>query len=98
VRKHAAVRQSAAKRPLQRFVRGLEHDVDVRGAARLAAELAGHRDRAALFRDLATLRTDAPVYEAIDELRWQGPRPTFFEMCARLNAPGLLKRAQALAR
>ena len=73
-------------------------DVDVRGAARLAAELAGHRDRAALFRDLATLRTDAPVYEAIDELRWQGPRPTFFEMCARLNAPGLLKRAQALAR
>ena len=72
-------------------------DVDVRGAARLATELAGNRDQADLFRDLATLRTDATVYESLDELRWRGPHPAFFEYCARLNAPGLLKRAQALA-
>ena len=49
------------------------------------------------IRDLATLRTDAPVYDSLDDLRWEGPRPAFFELCARLNAPGLLKRAQALA-
>ncbi len=72
-------------------------DIDVRGAARLASELAAHREQAGLFRDLATLRTDAPVYDSLDDLRWEGPRPAFFELCARLNAPGLLKRAQALA-
>ena len=73
-------------------------DVKVRGAGRLADELATHRDLAARFRDLATLRTNATVFETVDDLRWIGPRPAFFEVCARLNTPGFFKRAQALAR
>ncbi len=70
-------------------------DVKVRGAARLATELAAHRDLAAQFRDLATLRTTADLFESVDALRWTGPRPAFFDVCARLNTPRFLKRAQA---
>ena len=73
-------------------------EVDVRGAGRLATELSTHRDLAERFRDLATLRTDAPVFEAVDALRWTDPRADFFEVCARLNTPGFFKRAQARAR
>jgi len=72
-------------------------DVEVRGASRLAAELATHRDLAARFRDLATLRTTAAIFETVDDLRWTGPRPVFFEVCARLNTADFFKRAQALA-
>ena len=71
-------------------------DVSVRGAARLAKELAAHRDLAAQFRDLATLRTTAHLFESVDALRWAGPRPAFFDLCARLNTPGFFKRAQAV--
>ena len=72
-------------------------DVRVRGAARLAGALAGAREEAALFRDLATLRTTLPVFEDVDELRWTGPEPRFFDLCARINAPGYFRRAQAAA-
>ena len=72
-------------------------DIGVRGASRLAAELAAHRDLAVLFRDLATLRTTAAVFDTVDDLRWTGPRPVFFEVCARLNSAGFFTRAQALA-
>jgi len=71
-------------------------DVAVRGAARLAATLAEHRAEAALFRDLATLRTTAELFESVDALRWTGPAPAFFDVCARLGAPGLYTRARAL--
>ena len=71
--------------------------VRVRGAARLAGALAGAREEAALFRDLATLRTTLPVFEDVDELRWTGPEPRFFDLCARINAPGYFRRAQAAA-
>lgn len=72
-------------------------DVTVRGAARLAAELAARRDLARRFRDLATLRTDAPLFDSVDDLAWSGPRPAFFDLCARFAAPGWFKRVQALA-
>ena len=49
-------------------------DVPVRGAARLAATLAEQRERARLFRTLATLRADAPIGVDVDALRWTGPR------------------------
>lgn len=39
----------------------------------LAATLARERDRAMLFRDLATLRTHLPLFDTVDALRWQGP-------------------------
>jgi 5'-3' exonuclease len=45
--------------------------VVVRGAAALAASLAAHRTDAFLFRRLATLRTDAPLAESVDDLRWR---------------------------
>lgn len=48
-------------------------DVDVRGAGALAATLAAQRADAMLFRQLATLRLDVPVFASVDELRWQGP-------------------------
>ncbi|MEE2963502.1 MAG: 5'-3' exonuclease H3TH domain-containing protein [Acidobacteriota bacterium] len=72
-------------------------DVKVRGAVRLATELATHRDLAVQFRDLATLRTTVELFESVDTLRWSGPRPTFFDLCARLNAPGYFRRARQLA-
>jgi 5'-3' exonuclease len=42
-------------------------------AASLAATLARDRELALLFRDLATLRRDVPVFESVDELAWHGP-------------------------
>jgi 5'-3' exonuclease len=72
-------------------------DVTVRSAGRLAKELAAHRDLAAQFRDLATLRTTPELFGSVEELRWRGPRPTFFDLCARLNAPVYFRRAQQLA-
>ena len=72
-------------------------DVRVRGALRLAGALAGAREEAALFRDLATLRTTLPVFGEVDELCWKGPESRFFDVCARFNAPGYYRRAQAAA-
>jgi 5'-3' exonuclease len=68
-------------------------DVAVRGAATLAASLRDHRQLALLFRELATLSLDAPVPQALGDLRWQGAsRSAFFEMAARLGQPGLVDR------
>ena len=72
-------------------------DVSVRGAARLAASLDEHRDQALLFRTLATLRTDVPVFAAVDELRWRGPAAEFDRRAQQLGAPGLWERARRLA-
>jgi hypothetical protein len=72
-------------------------DVSVRGAARLAATLAAQRDRALLFRELATLRADAPIGVDVDGLRWLGPGPEFAGWAARLGAPSLQERAARLA-
>jgi 5'-3' exonuclease len=72
-------------------------EVPVRGAMRLAAALAEHRERAMLFRTLATLRVDAPLGADVDALRWRGPRPDFAGWAARLGAPELHERAVVLA-
>src|SRR5262245_61029776 len=48
--------------------------VAVRGAESLAATLRERRAESLLYRTLATLRSDAPVKESVDELAWQGPR------------------------
>ncbi len=70
----------------------------IRGSAKLADTLFNSWDEAILFRKLATLRTDVPVFKDIDELRWKGPRETFEAMCVRLKAPNLLKKTHALPR
>lgn len=54
--------------------------------AALAAVLARDRDRARLFRDLATLRTDIPLFESVDALRWDGPTSAFTALAERLQA------------
>ncbi|HUK35226.1 MAG TPA: 5'-3' exonuclease H3TH domain-containing protein [Vicinamibacterales bacterium] len=52
----------------------------------LAATLERDRDRALLFRNLATLRTDISVFDNVDELRWNGPTSAFSSLAARLDA------------
>ena len=74
-----------------------EWDVSVRGAARLATTLAEQRDRALLFRELATLRPDAPIGTDVDALRWTGPRSEFEAWSGRLGSAELHERASALA-
>jgi 5'-3' exonuclease len=74
-----------------------EWDVSVRGALRLATTLAEQRERARLFRRLATLRTDAPIGVDVDGLRWIAPRADFAAWSERLGAPALHQRAAALA-
>jgi 5'-3' exonuclease len=72
---------------------GRDWDPSIRRAIRLAESLFAAWDDALLFRTLATLRLDVPVFESIDDLLWKGPRPEFDEMCKRLSAPELLRRA-----
>ena len=52
---------------------------------------------ALLFRTLATLRLDVPVFNTVEDLRWNGPGTSFEEQCRRLKAPDLLRRTQAAA-
>jgi len=68
----------------------------VRGTERLAATLAAGRKVAVLFKDLATLRTDAEV-GAVDDWQWRGPADDFPDWCARFGWPRLARRAEALA-
>jgi 5'-3' exonuclease len=56
--------------------------------------LGDRRDRALLFKDLATLRTDAPLFESVDELRWRGPTKTFELWARRLGNQRLLERSR----
>jgi len=64
------------------------------GRARALSEsLFSSWDDAVLFRTLATLRLDVPVFDTIADLRWTGPRPNFKEYCQRMKAPELLRRA-----
>ena len=69
-------------------------DLKVRGAASLARALQEGREDALLFRELATLRLDAPIPEHDPEqLRWRGvDRPAFEAMAVRLRSPRLLER------
>lgn len=73
-------------------------DVSVRGAARLAENLAANRELALLFRTLAVLRTDAPLFESVDELRWTGPGADFVSVADGLGVPELAERAARVAR
>ncbi|MGQ0721137.1 MAG: 5'-3' exonuclease [Candidatus Eiseniibacteriota bacterium] len=71
-------------------------EVKPRGAAKLAATLRERRDDAALFRTLATLRTDQPVV-TVDELEYRGPTPAFDALAAGWGRPDLAMRARTLA-
>jgi len=60
--------------------------VNTANPASLAATLERERDRAFLFRDLATLRTEIPLFDAVDELRWRGPTDRFVELAERFDS------------
>jgi 5'-3' exonuclease len=74
------------------------------GAARLIAEhgaledfpdsvLGKDREHALLFKNLATLRTDARLFANVEELRWRGPAGTFASVAAQVGDAKLLERA-----
>jgi 5'-3' exonuclease len=63
-----------------------EWRVNAANASALAATLFRERERALLFRTLATLRTDIPLFDDVDQLRWNGPTPGFDVLAARLDA------------
>ena len=73
---------------------GAEWRADVMNTGRLARVLSEQRDLALLFRLLATLRTDAPLFESVDELRWRGPTPDFAKFAEAIAAPELVSRSQ----
>ncbi|HKW81050.1 MAG TPA: 5'-3' exonuclease H3TH domain-containing protein [Casimicrobiaceae bacterium] len=55
-----------------------------------ASVLGAQRDRALLFKRLATLKTDAPLFRNVDALEWRGPRRDFASWAERLEAPRLI--------
>lgn len=70
-----------------------EWDVTVRGPGRLAATLDDRREEALLYRSLTTLRTDVPLEETLDDLRWRGVvEPDFTELCVELGFESLFER------
>ncbi|MEO8347359.1 MAG: 5'-3' exonuclease H3TH domain-containing protein [Acidobacteriota bacterium] len=58
--------------------------------------LADHRELALLFKDLATLRTDAPLFRNVEEMRWRGPTDAFARVAEELGDPRLLERSLAV--
>jgi 5'-3' exonuclease len=64
----------------------------------LAETLARERDRVFLYRDLATLREDIPLFDSVDELQWQGPTPAFQPLAARFEAAVTDPRPRELPR
>jgi len=59
--------------------------------------LGAQREPALLFKQLATLRTDAPLFRDVDELRWRGPAPAFDAWAGRAGEPRVLERARRAA-
>ena len=67
----------------------------ISNARRLSTSLFNSWDDALLFRTLATLRLDAPVFDTVADLRWQGPHPSFEEHCRAMKSPDLFDRAMS---
>ena len=57
--------------------------------------LEGERDRALLFKSLATLRTDAALFGTVDAMEWKGPTAAFANWATRIDDKRLLPRAEA---
>ena len=55
-----------------------------------------NRMHALLFKDLATLRTDAPLFDDVDELRWRGTTPDFAAYAQKIGNASLLTRVRKL--
>ena len=79
----------SAARLLNRYGRIEDFPDDVLGST---------RDRALLFKDLATLRTNVPLFADVDALRWCGPTDAFRECAARTEDTRLVARCAAIQR
>jgi 5'-3' exonuclease len=66
--------------------------VNAPSASALAATLVREREKAILFRTLATLRRDIPLFENVDQLRWKGPTAEFDAIAEKLDAAVIGKR------
>lgn len=60
--------------------------------------LGDHVEDALLFKKLATLRNDAPLFDDFEELRWRGPTPQLAKMAQTMEQPRLVKRVEKIAR
>ena len=65
----------------------------IANARRLSTSLFNSWNDALLFRTLATLRIDAPVFDTVDDLRWKGPHASFEAQCRAMQSPDLFGRA-----
>lgn len=69
--------------------------VKVRGGSGLAATLAGQRENAKLYRELARLRRDVPLEEDLEALEWRGvPREKFEAFCEKVGERELVNRVE----
>jgi len=68
----------------------------IRRARVLSESLFSGWNDALLFRTLATLRLDVPVFETVEDVHWRGPRPNFEEQCQRMKASDLFGRVRRL--
>jgi 5'-3' exonuclease len=59
------------------------------------ATLGAGRERAILFKTLATLKTDAPLFDNVDQMEWRGPTAAFADWATRIDDKRLLSRAEA---
>ena len=69
-----------------------EWEVNVRGAARLAENLASQQDEVLLYRQLATLRQDVPLQESLTDLEWLGAQERLKKFCRELGEEQIPKR------
>jgi 5'-3' exonuclease len=70
--------------------------LSLRSADVLAKTLRENRDLALLFKDLATLRCDVPLFSSVDDLAWNGVTPEFDAFCQAIDAKELSARAASL--
>lgn len=72
-------------------------DSSIRRSRPLAESLFENWEDALLYRTLATLRLDVPVFDSVDELRWKGPRENFEQCCEGLRASDFRRKVSAKA-
>jgi 5'-3' exonuclease len=73
-------------------------DVGVRGAGKLVNSLAARYEDAMLYRRLATIETDAPTIESVDELKWTGPRDDYVDALRAIDGDAYVGRIERVLR
>jgi 5'-3' exonuclease len=71
-----------------------EWHVNAASAGALADTLRREWEHALLFRKLATLRTDIPLFDDVEQLHWNGPKPEFEALAAMLDSAKTVKKAR----